>query len=280
MKIEIKAHNLQKNDKGIYFSKTRSPISYPAEGNEHYMEIEADSYWFNHRNDVIVSAVKNYCPEKVLYDIGGGNGFVAKRLQDDGIKVVLVEPGQAGAVNAKNRGVENVVCATLEDAQFEPSSIDSAGMFDVIEHISDDVGFLSKIYTCLKKDGYLFITVPAFNLLWSNEDIEAGHYRRYSIGTLSKVLLRSGFSLEYATYIFSILPLPIFLLRSVPSWLGFDKNVNDIKKHQKEHGVGGGMARRFLQGSFKFELNMVRQSKRIWIGSSCFIIGRKVEEIE
>ena len=66
------------------------------------------------------------------------DGFVSKRLQDDGVKVVLVEPGKIGAMNAHKRGVKTVLCSTLEDAEFDFNSIDSVGIFDVVEHMADD----------------------------------------------------------------------------------------------------------------------------------------------
>ena len=68
------------------------------------MEIEKDSFWFNHRNDVISNFVKRYSSLETFVDIGGGNGFVSKRLQDEGIPTILLEPGKYGVLNAKNRG--------------------------------------------------------------------------------------------------------------------------------------------------------------------------------
>ena len=47
-----------------------------------------------------------------------------------------------------------------------PSSIDSVGLFDVVEHIEDDYLFLKSINKYLKDDGYIYITVPALNFLY------------------------------------------------------------------------------------------------------------------
>jgi len=32
-----------------------------------------------------------------------------------------------------------------------------------------------------REGGTLILTVPTYKILWSNEDSEAGHYRRYKI---------------------------------------------------------------------------------------------------
>jgi 2-polyprenyl-3-methyl-5-hydroxy-6-metoxy-1,4-benzoquinol methylase len=101
--------------------------------------------------NIITESVKKYSADKTFYDIGGGNGFVAKRLQDEGVKVVLVEPGKVGAKNAYQRGIKNVLCSTLEDAGFAAGAIESVGLFDVVEHIEDDLTFLKNIHNYMKK---------------------------------------------------------------------------------------------------------------------------------
>ena len=44
--------------------------------------------------------------------------------------------------NAKKRNLQNIVCGTLQDTEINDNSISAAGMFDVIEHIENDVDFL------------------------------------------------------------------------------------------------------------------------------------------
>ena len=104
----------------------------------------------------------------------------------------------------------------------------SVGLFDVVEHIEDDYFFLNNINKYLKEDGYVYITVPAFNFLWSNEDVDAGHFKRYTTSELNGLLKKSGFTIIQSTYIFSILPLPVFLFRSLPSKLGLNKKSNGL----------------------------------------------------
>jgi hypothetical protein len=131
---KIKIENVVRQDRVLSCNR-ESSVSYPMDGNETCFQIEDDSFWFKHRNDCIIAAVKKYSPDKVFFDVGGGNGFVAKGLENNGIQTVLVEPGQQGCLNAKVRGLTNVICATLENASFKPASIDALGLFDVIEHL-------------------------------------------------------------------------------------------------------------------------------------------------
>jgi len=278
MNFEKIAHNIKKAENGIYYSKSDSIISYPEEGNENCFQIEQDSFWFNHRNNIITNRVHKYSANQLFFDIGGGNGFVAKRLQDDGIDTILVEPGKMGAINAYKRGIKNVLCSTLEDAEFDHNSIYSVGLFDVLEHIEDDYSFLNNISKYMKDDGYIYITVPAFNVLWSNEDNDAGHFKRYSTTELNELLNRCGFSIIQSTYIFSILPIPVFIFRTLPSRLGLNKSSNKLQKHQKEHRRKKGILNSILQRIWDWELSRVNRLKNIPIGGSCLVIGKKIAD--
>ncbi len=265
--------NLIKNDDGIWYAKTQNKISYPEEGNAFCMQLEDNSYWFKHRNSCIVELVKKYSPNTTFFDIGGGNGFVAKGLENAGISTVLVEPGQSGASNAKARGLSNVVCATTETSGFEKNSIAAIGLFDVVEHIDDDEAFLAQNYDFLHKEGMIYITVPAYNFLWSNEDDYAGHYRRHTIDSMSKTLKKIGFKIVYTSYLFSVLPLPIFLLRSLPSKLGFNKQVSNLDKYKNEHSEGNTSG--VLQKIWNWELSKIKKNQSIKFGSSVLIIAKK-----
>jgi SAM-dependent methyltransferase len=200
---------------GIWMPHSVSAVSYPDEGNALCFQVEAESFWFAHRNDCIGAVMKSFPPSGMVYDVGGGNGFVALELQKRGVDVALVEPG-IGAVNAADRGVENVIQATLDGAGLRPGSLPSAAAFDVIEHVEDDVAFLSTIRRMLTPRGRFYCTVPAGQRLWSDEDIYAGHFRRYSTDTLSKALIEAGFRVEFITAIFGWLVPVVALLRVLP----------------------------------------------------------------
>ena len=58
---------------------------------------------------------------------------------------------------------------------------------NVLEHIEQDSKTIADLKKMLKKDGYLIIVVPAFNLLFSKFDVKVGHFRRYDKKTLKKL---------------------------------------------------------------------------------------------
>lgn len=204
---------------GLWRARTvATPISYPDEGNESCFQVEDTSYWFRHRLDCIRTVLECFPPQGMLLDIGGGNGFVALALQSGGREVALLEPGD-GARNALRRGVHHVIQATLEDARFHPHSLPAAGAFDVVEHIGDDVAFLRGIREQLVSGGRFYCTVPALPVLWAEDDVHAGHFRRYTRRSLCTTLARAGFTIEFTTYFFAWLTLPVLAFRSLPAQL-------------------------------------------------------------
>ncbi|TAF31528.1 MAG: hypothetical protein EAZ57_11460 [Cytophagales bacterium] len=274
MTIHDFANNLEERN-GIFFAKNQSQISYPEEGNSQCAQIEENSFWFAHRNECIAALVSKFAKQKPFFDIGGGNGFVAKKIQSLGNETVLVEPGLVGCLNGQKRDIKHLVCSTLEDAGFRPESIPSAGMFDVVEHIEDDVAFLKNIYHYLEKNAVVFITVPAYKLLWSHEDVYAGHFRRYTVTGLADKLKKIGFQMLYSGYIFSMLPLPILLTRSLPSWFTKPKPGIDLNQAQATH-ANKGFLNDLANKLWNWELEQVKNGREIGIGGSCLVAAKKV----
>lgn len=258
-------------ENGIWYSRTNQQVSYPEEGNQLCYQLEDESFWFRHRNNCIVCAVKKYSHGEIFFDIGGGNGFVAAALQNIGSQVVMIEPGKQGCINARNRGISTVICGTFQDINLKNESIAACGFFDVIEHVESDRELLHSLYPFIKPGGKIYISVPAYTWLWSQEDEDAGHYRRYTIKSLADLLQQSGFSVLYQTYLFAFLPFPILVARTLPYQLHFR---NAKANHANNH-----TNKRFFPGIFEKlldnEVRKVNEKKSIPFGSSCFIIAVK-----
>lgn len=261
---------------GVWFSPILSEVSYPASGNDACLELEQDSFWFNHRNRIIISLLKRFPPEGAFVEIGGGNGFVAERIQREGINVVMVEPGICGIRNAKQRGVVNLICSAFDDMAWGPGSIPAAGLFDVLEHIEDEVGFLTKLRASLKANGILLVTVPAYQGLYATEDRVSGHFRRYDAKSLSQVLSQAGFGIEYVSYIFGPLLVPYLLLRKLPTMLGLTSKQQglDLEKEKRNHKKRAGPAAAVLDHLLLRELRRVERLQTVLTGTSCVAVAR------
>ncbi len=277
MDLSTFSSQLERDPSGIWrpIAKNRdATISFPENGHASCFEIENDSFWFLHRNEAISLALARYRFEGPFLDVGGGNGAVSRRLQTDGITTVVLEPGQEGASNARTTGLDNVVCATLEQAAFEPGSFGGAGLFDVIEHVEDDVGLLDAVRDVLRPGGVLAVTVPAYEWLWSAEDELAGHHRRYTLRQLRHVLETSGFAVRYETYFFAPLTVPLFFARSLRYRLSSKRTAAaEIETNAAAQHTPGGASRKAMEAMLAPELTRIAKGATIPFGTSCLAIA-------
>lgn len=77
---------------------------------------------------------------------------------------------------------------------------DAALLINVLEHLQDDRAAVAKAFSELRPGGSLVIFVPAFGLLMSDLDRRLGHYRRYTAGSLRKLLEGAGFTVTALRY--------------------------------------------------------------------------------
>jgi SAM-dependent methyltransferase len=260
---------------GIWHCPNLEVLSYPLDGNQACFQIEDSSFWFNHRNACIASAVQQFPPHEngPIFDIGGGNGFVSLGLMRAGFESILVEPGPTGASNGKARGVPTVICATTSGAEFRRSSLPAIGLFDVVEHIENDLDFLKSMRNLLQANGRLYVTVPAYSALWSLEDEKAGHFRRYTRMSISALCERAGFRVEYSTYIFRPLPLPILLLRALPYRLRRSNAAESHRDAANDHRPSKGVSARVLRWVLGREVRNIASMRSMSFGGSCLLVA-------
>lgn len=274
-KIEDMARGLSLGEDGIWFSKAAASVSYPEEGSEWCQQIEEDSFWFRHRNNCILAAMSQFTPAGPVIDIGGGNGFVALALKGAGYGTILLEPGLAGARHASRRGLTPVICSSIEDAGFSVNSFHAVGLFDVLEHCADDVHFLNKVRGLLVKGGLLYLTVPAYGFLWSADDDFAQHFRRYTLAEVASRLQKCGFLVEYGSYFFMFLPVPIFFLRTLPSILALRKK-SELEQERNAHRSPRGVLGRLLDRLLRSEVNIIGRGMEVPFGGSCLVVARAI----
>ena len=264
---------LSQDAEGVWRASASRPVSYPDTRHDTCFAVEANSFWFAHRARCILTLLSRYPPPGALFDIGGGNGFMTAQIAAAGFESVLMEPGELGVRNALQRGVEPIICATLEQAEFPDHSLPAMGLFDVVEHIENDVEFLQTVQRLLTPDGHVYITVPAYEFLWSMSDVEAGHFRRYTLRGLEHRLCEAGLEMLFGTYIFGLLPLFILPVRTIPHRLGWSRARSE-EWRQKEHATGPEGGSGLIDLLFRWELRSLRKGRRIPCGGSCLVVAR------
>lgn len=183
-------------------------------------------FWLDARADAVGSLLRENSIS-VIWDVGAGSGAMARRLERHGARVFSVEPLPEGARDIARIGGE-VFCGTLQDLELPSGSLPAVGLFDVVEHLADPSGLLGEVARVLAPDGKLFVTVPAYQWLWSTEDEALGHFRRYSARALRAELSSAGFRVLSARYQFASLVPPATLLRTLPYRLGRRRRSGEV----------------------------------------------------
>lgn len=177
--------------------------SYPKEAYTLLSESENKHFWFRGRNMVIRETIRSSLRNArgmSFLEVGCGTGYVLAELAKMGFVVTGLDMHDEGLAYARQRvPAGNFFVGTLD--QFRPKQrFDAVGMFDVLEHISNDSTTLLSCLRLLRKNGMLYITVPARPELWSVYDDISGHKRRYTKDSLVEVLTAAGFRIRSISY--------------------------------------------------------------------------------
>lgn len=201
-------------------------VSYPEWAFEQDQSDCESGFWVKQRNQEILREMRRLKLLEIV-EIGAGTGSVCGFLQEKEIGVAAIEPLPAGARHIRARGV-TVFCAQLESLRLPENSIKAYGVFDVLEHIDDPNRLLKEIYRTLQPGGYLLITVPCGQWLWSQLDESLGHFRRYNRKGLLKLICNTGLIPIMSRYLFLSLVPFAFIGRVLPFRLGIRKSKADV----------------------------------------------------
>lgn len=94
----------------------------------------------------------------------------------------------------------------------EDKTFDLVALFDVLEHIDDDVASLRTLGRKLNSSGTLLLTVPAMPWLWSSHDETHHHFRRYTRSSLTRAIRAAGLEPVQVGY-FNTLLFPLAVVQ-------------------------------------------------------------------
>jgi SAM-dependent methyltransferase len=170
-------------------------------------------FWFRARNDVIGMLVKqvisNLPSGYHVLEVGCGTGNVLRVLETTCTRgtAVGLELSWERLRFARRRVTGPLVQGDLHHPPFK-TPFDLIGLFDVLEHLPEDVQALKDLSALLAPQGVLLLSVPAHPRLWSYFDEASSHYRRYTLDNLGHALTSAGYRIEYLTqYMASLFPL-------------------------------------------------------------------------
>ena len=137
------------------------------------------NYW-------MYSQIKPYVTGKTL-GIGSGIGNISRYFIENGDEIYLSDIRDQYLKLLKSKYPDNeVIKIDLVDPDFDVKhsklfeTFELVFALNVIEHIQDDRKALINISKLLKPNGFIYILVPAHQILFNNFDKTLFHYRRYN----------------------------------------------------------------------------------------------------
>jgi len=239
---------------------------------QQYVELERSHWWFLVREKIMLLLLSKNLPSgslKIL-NIGAAGGASSEWLTAYG-DVVSVETDIFFVDHLHRSGID-VIEAGITCLPFVDASFDLVCAFDVIEHVEDHQKALLEMHRICKDEGYICITVPAYQQLWSSHDVVNGHFRRYNFKQL-KAIINQSISVEIKswTYFNSILFIPILITRTFQK---INDNQRQFQQSDFEKYKTGSFANKILYYLFNVEVTLLKYF-RLPFGVSLFCFAKK-----
>jgi SAM-dependent methyltransferase len=180
-----------------------------------YSALEGRHWWFIGRRQILLRTIERWTivRDGAVLDFGCGTGGMLPHLERFG-DVSAVDGDEQAVAFCHQRGREEVQYLPPGDPlPFVDASFDLVTSFDVLEHIEDDVAALRELARVVRPGGRVALAVPAFRLLWGDQDAISHHFRRYRWQQLRDRLLAAGLEPLHHSYFNCLLFLPIAAIR-------------------------------------------------------------------
>jgi SAM-dependent methyltransferase len=172
--------------------------------------------WEAARFEFFLRKIQSYIDlssKQYIIDVGCGDAFFIAELSKRYPNLVCVgvdinfKQDDIAYLQTLYTGASISLYTTLAEATSHLPRVDLVLLMDVIEHIEYDLAFLTDFILPVvqSNDALLFITVPAFQSLFTKHDEFLGHYRRYDNRRLLQTVTQSHFKTIQIGYFFSTL---------------------------------------------------------------------------
>jgi len=137
-------------------------FQYEIENQKNFFQLQIKTF-----NDCNIEKLLGGFKGKRILDVGCATGMLLNHLKNKGAIVHGVEICTQSCRYAYTEFQLTLYNGTLENARYESNSFDLIHFSHLIEHIEKPVDFMKEIYRITKKGGYILVTTPREDTIWS-----------------------------------------------------------------------------------------------------------------
>ena len=136
-----------------------------------------------------------------VLEVGCGEGYGTKLLSQSVEKIIGLDVDKNTIAHSSAKyGAENCLFKTYDGVKipYDDSTFDTVVSFQVMEHIQDDINYVSEIYRVLKRNGVFILTTPnrTNRLKPGQKPWNRFHIREYYPEELQKILNNKFYDVE------------------------------------------------------------------------------------
>ena len=155
-------------------------------------DISPDIFWYKGKEallKILLSKIKNLSltQNKERNVLLIGVGYSSEQ------SAVIKKYGNLDVIDINHEVIETIdsqlvnhkICCDILEYQTD-KKYDLIILLDVIEHIQNENACFKKLKDLVSNDGFIILTVPAYQFLFCNYDRKFGHFRRYNKKMIEK----------------------------------------------------------------------------------------------
>ncbi len=231
------------------------------------LAVDEHHWWYRGRRRVIRAELDRLPlpADARILDAGCGSGRTLVELARYGGEVSGIELNDDAAELARRRGLGEVRVGRLEELPWDDAAFDLITCLDVIEHVPDDVAALVELRRVARPGGWLLVTVPAYQALWSRHDEANHHFRRYSRSMLRGAARSAGWEIERVSSFNSLLLAPAAAVRLAQRRMGARNG------HSNDLDLGPAWLNDVLERPLALEASWLARGRTLPLGLSLLV---------
>ncbi|HLU39704.1 MAG TPA: class I SAM-dependent methyltransferase [Planctomycetota bacterium] len=224
---------------------------------EQFRNLQENHFWFIGRRRIFFDLLERELGRgggRTVLEIGCGAGGMLKPLARFGAVYGIDIATEYVQVCAEH-GLARMVAGSGDALPFADRTFDLVALFDVIEHIPDERATLAEVRRVLKPGGTVFVSVPAYQFLFSQNDRVVHHQRRYTAAQLRRRLREAGLQPKkvsyFNTFLFPLIAAAVVTLKLKERWFGLPPGETNLD-HEFRGPLNAALA--FVMGSERWLL--------------------------